>query len=276
MKLSMWNIFYALSEREKMSLIKEGKQTILSARWIVSSKLNSDMVYVGRESEYFDVSDENVLIVHRHDMIIVYNADPAEIFNEICSIIDRFAQWETELQKCLKLEDGLTKMLDCSREFLKNPSYIYAPDGRSLAIASDFPKSIHWHWAEIIENGGLTDERMENLQETISLTDVFQDRFPTIRDSAMGNHQYMHVSIIVNGYMAGHFVMFSFLQPFYEGDIHIVDNLAVYLGKYMETHFADYSPTTKMGRIVTALIFHKEYEKRITTFAGYAVLEMER
>lgn len=264
MKLSMWNLFYDLSEEDKVPLINVGSPTIISARWIVSSYLNPDMVYVGNESEYFDKGSDsqNTLIVHRHDMIVVRDTDPEEIFAEICSIIERYEKWEEKLKKCLKMDNGLTAMIDCSREFIKNPSYIYAPDGRALAFASGFPKDINSHWRELLENNGLTDDRMEYLKQKISLSNVFQDMFPTIRISSTKDYEYAHVSLVVNGYMAGHYVIFGWAEQFNEGLVYIMDNLADYLNLYISEHYAEYSATTKMGNLIVSLIFHEGYEER--------------
>lgn len=261
MKLSMWNLFYSLPYENCIPMILDGSPTITCARWIVTSYLNSDTVYVGKESEFFDTTDEDALIVHRHDMIIVRKVDSEEVFNEICCILDCFNEWENQLQSCLKKTEGLTKMLNISKDILKNPSFIYAPDGKSIAVASNFPPSIHWHWKEILENGGLTEERLSYLKKSINLTDVFQDTFPTIRDSRMDDYQYMHCSISTNGYMAGHFVMFSMLSPFQEGIEYLVLVLIYYLSKYIALHYEKYSPTSKMAQMVKSLIFHQKYEE---------------
>ena len=47
-------------------------------------------------------------------------------------------------------ENGLQQMLDGSREILKNPAFLYAPDGRIIAITSGYPPSVHWHWKELL------------------------------------------------------------------------------------------------------------------------------
>ena len=79
MKLSMWNIYYALSSKDKVPMIKVGDATIVSARWIATSYFNPDRVYVGNESEFFGGEERNTLIVHRHDMILVRDIDPEEV-----------------------------------------------------------------------------------------------------------------------------------------------------------------------------------------------------
>lgn len=263
MKLSMWNIYYALTSKDKIPMIKIGDATIVSARWISSSFFNPDRVYVGLESEFFGGEKQNTLIVHRHDMILVRDADPEEVFEEICCIIEDFAHWEEELNKCMKQEDGLTRMINCSKDLLQNPSYIYAPDGRALALASskDFPLDIYWHWREIHENNGLTDMRMESLKRSIDLSSVFQDSYPTIRTSSTEDYQYAHISLYANGYMAGHYVVFSWANQFNEGISYIINNLAKYLSAYITEHFDQYSPTAPMGDLITALIFRVEVEE---------------
>ena len=41
-------------------------------------------------------------------------------------------------------------MLAASSNILQTPAFIYAPDGKALAISPDYPGSIHWHWAEYV------------------------------------------------------------------------------------------------------------------------------
>lgn len=262
MKLSIWNIYYRLSYPDMIPLIKDGSPTIEGLRWIVSRDLNSDTVYIGSESEFFASSENNALIVHRNDMILVHNADPEEVFNDVSTIVDTYQKWDARLTECASRSDGLTQMLAESSFFLRNPSFIYAPDGKAIAIAPGYPPSIHWHWAEILRQQGLTEERLENLQETIDLTNVFRDRTPTIRDSHMGDHQYMHCSLVVNGYMAGHFVVFSMLHPFENGLEYLVTHLLEHMIQYMTDRYTIYSPTSRISEFIQALIHQHPYSEK--------------
>ena len=109
----------------------------------------------------FDVSSGSNEFVA--DILITFS-------NEVSSIMERFQKWESELKNCCNSKNGLREMLRNSAWILQNPAFIYAPDGRALAISPDYPASIHWHWAEILKNNGLTEERMEKLQEHITET----------------------------------------------------------------------------------------------------------
>lgn len=262
MKLSMWNLYYALDYKGMVPMITDGSPTITCARWIVTSHLNENAVYVGKSDNFFYTAEGSAIVVHQHDLIIVRNVEPEELFNDICYIIDRFTEWEQHLKDCMEQKDGLTRMIDVSKDILKNPSYVYAPDGEMLAIASDYAPSTHWHWKELLDNRGLTEERMQDLKQSIHLTEVFKDMFPTIRDSKMDHFQYMHCSIITNGYMAGHFVLFSMIRPFEKGMEYLVNQLIQYMSKYMEQNYSQYSPTSKLGKIVTAMIFRQNYEEK--------------
>ena len=173
-----------------------------------------------------------------------------------------YQKWDTALEECAAKPNGLTEMLAASSNILQNPAFIYAPDGKALAISPDYPGSIHWHWAEILEHHGLTEERIENLQDTIDLTSVFLDRKPTIRDSHMGNHQYLHCSLVVNDYMAGHFVVFSMLRPFENGIEYLVSHLIRHMIRYMTRHYEIYSPTSRISKFISALIHERPYEKK--------------
>ena len=262
MKISIWNIYHRLSYPNRIPLVKDGNPTIKGVRWIVTKDLNPDMVYIGNEAEFFAGIEGNTIIVHRNDMILVQNAEPQEVFNEVSSIMEMYQRWDEALEECGAKPNGLTEMLAASSEIFQNPAFIYAPDGKALAIAPGYPGSIHWHWAEILEHHGLTEERIEYLQKTIDLTNVFLDRKPTIRDSYMGDHQYLHCSLVVNGYMAGHFVIFSMLHPFESGVEHLASNLIVHMLRYMLRHYEIYSPTSRISTFISALIHERPYEKK--------------
>lgn len=262
MKLSIWNIYHRLSYPSRIPLVKDGSPTIKGVRWIVSKDLNPDMVYIGNEAEFFAGIDGNTIIVHRNDMILVQNAEPQEVFNEVSSIVEMYQRWDEALEACVSKPNGLTEMLAASREIFQNPAFVYAPDGKALAIAPGYPGSIHWHWAEILEHHGLTEERMGYLQKAIGLTDVFQDRRPTVRDFCEGEPQYLHCSLVVNGYMAGHFVIFAMLRPFESGVEALASNLIGYMLRYMTRHYEIYSPTSRISTCISALIHERPYEKK--------------
>ena len=263
MQVNIWNIYHRLSYPQKIPLVKDGGATIKGVRWIVSKDLNPDMVYIGREAEFFADVTGNTLIVHRNDMILVQNAEPEEVFNEVSSIMDLYQWWDEALEACAAKPNGLTEMLAASGEIFQNPIFLYAPDGKALAIAPGYPPSIHWHWAEILEHHGLTEERMSYLKDAIGLTDVFQDRKPTIHDFCQEDEpQYLHCSLVINGYMAGHFVIFAMCRPFEDGIETLASRLIEHILRYMSKHYEEYNPTSHTSTILSAMIHGRPYEEK--------------
>ena len=262
MQISIWNIYHRLSYSVKIPLVRDGSATIKGIRWIVSKDLNSDMAYIGNEGEFFAGVEGNTIIVHRNDMILVKDAEPQEVFNEVSSIMEMYQRWDEALEICGDKSNGLTEMLAASAEIFQNPAFIYAPDGKALAISQGYPPSIHWHWAEILEHRGLTEERMGYLQKAIGLTDVFQDRTPTVHDFGGDEPQYLHCSLVVNGYMAGHFVIFGMCRPFESGDESLAAHLIGHMLRYMDCHYEIYSPTSRLGACISAIVHERPYEKR--------------
>lgn len=262
MKISIWNIYCRLSYPNKIPLVKDGSPTIQSVRWIVSKDLNPDMVYIGSEEEFFADIEGNTIIVHRNDMILVQNAEPEEVLNEVSSIMEMYQKWDAALENCQSKPNGLTEMLAASADIFRNPAFIYAPDGKALAISPGYPPSIHWHWAEILEHHGLTRARMEYLQKTIGLTEIFMERQPVIHDFAPGEPQYLHCSLVVNGCMAGHLVIFGMLHSFENGLEHLASNLVQHMLQYMLQHYEIYSPTSQISRFLSALIHDRPYEQK--------------
>lgn len=261
MKISLWHIFHKLPYDNILPMINEGSETIEAVRWIVYSFLNDRTVYVGEAASFFYGDQEGTIIVHRKDFLLIPNTDPEEVFNEVCSILDLYHDWERNLNVLLSSDNGLTAMLDSSREIFGNPMFIYAPDGQSLAISTSYDKNIHWHWKEIIENHGLSEERLKDLKNTSNLTRVFQDLSPTLHESKMDMGQYIHCSILANHYMAGHFVLFSFCKEFERGTLYLCEVLISYLSRYMERFYSRYSSTSKLGKIAMSMLSSNSYDE---------------
>ena len=98
MKISMWNIYARLKYDNIVAMIRDGSETIETARWIVSSFLNEKTVYVGEASVFFYTSNEGTVLVHRNDLLLIPNSDAEEVFNEVCSILERSEEHTSELQ----------------------------------------------------------------------------------------------------------------------------------------------------------------------------------
>jgi len=254
LKLSMWDILNALPYDNITPMLQTGSATIEKARLIASSYLDEYTVYAGAANNYFEAEEDDTVIAHRSDMILVRGVGTENVFDEVCSIIERYRFWENELAALVDHNRGLQKMLDCSKDILKAPCYVYAPDGHAYAISGDYPRDIHWHWAEILDNGGITSDRMKTLRDSINLPDVWKDTFPKKRDSQMGDHQYMHCSLYPNGYMAGHLVLFGFSKPFDKGLERVVNVLAKYMTRHMEAFYSQFSPTSRLAESFSELL----------------------
>ncbi|MBQ9069253.1 MAG: helix-turn-helix domain-containing protein [Eggerthellaceae bacterium] len=242
-------------------MIQMGHATIEQARLIASSYLDHKTVYAGRANNYFEADDDDTLIVHRQDMILVRGVDTENVFNEICSIMESYNRWESDIAQLAENEGGLQLMLDASKNVLKAPCYVYAPDGRAFAVASGYSSDIHWHWAEILEDKGITSSRIRSLRDSINLPEVWKDTFPRTRDSQMGDHQYMHCSLYPNGYMAGHFVLFSFSRPFDKGLERIANILVKHMTRHMEAYYAHYSPTSMLAESFSRFFARNSFDE---------------
>ena len=265
MKLSMWNIYHGLAEEHKLAMIHDGEATITGARWLITTKLSPDHVYVGGAGEYFDAGDEDAIIVHRRDMILVNQTDPEELFDEVCSIIERFNIWQQRLMDLMDSENGLQRMIDLSRSLLQNPSFVYSPTGEILAMASDYPASVHWHWKELIDNRGLSEKRLKYLKDNIQLSAVFEDTVPVRRNSVMDNYEYIHCSIFQKKRIVGHFVLFGFSASIPEGMEIIIHELVSRMNRYTESHYLEFSPQSKLTDVFLGYLQKEPYDKEILT-----------
>ena len=249
MKLSMWNIYHELTYSDIIPLIIDGTCTITGIRWLISTQLNGDRVYIGSARDYFEAGEDDALIVHRRDMILVKQISPEEVFDEVCSIIERFNIWDQRLCDLIESPMGLQRMIDISKDVLNNASYIYSPLGEILAIASDYPSSVHWHWKELIDNNGLSEKRLKYLKDNIHLSAVFEDSVPVKRKSVMDDYEYIHCSLFYQNRIVGHFVLFGFTNPIPEGMEDLVGQLVFRMNQYVGRHSVDFSPQSKLNKV---------------------------
>lgn len=246
MKLSMWDVYYELGYDDMLPVIQSGAPTIRHARLLSSAHSNDETAYVGRASDYYDSDNDDALVAHRGDVILVRGATVADVFDALLDILDEYNMWERSLEEMAAHENGLQEMLDASDRLLAAPGFVYAPDGRAFALSSKYGPATHWHWAEIIANGGITSSRFRSLRDSIDLPEVWKDSYPRKRRSIIGAHAYMHCSLKPNGYMAGHFVLFAFEKPFRRGLERIADVLVKAMTRHMERFYWRYSPTSQL------------------------------
>ena len=135
-------------------------------------------------NDFFESREDDVLIVHRKDMILVRNSDIADVFDELCALGDRFDAWERQLAELEHKNSCLQEMIDVSDSVIHAPLFLYAPDGAALALSSAYGPDVHFHWAGLIRDGGLTEEGLIFLRDTIDLPTVFLDRKSTRRRGA--------------------------------------------------------------------------------------------
>lgn len=267
MQLSMWDIYESLHYDDVLPLINEGSPDISFARLISSSHISDEAVYVCRAKDFFKSSIDEVIIVHRNDMIVVNEVSTEEVFDEVCDIIDRFNSWERTIEGLIVSENGLQEMVDASKDMLEAPVFAYAPDGRAFAISSSYGADLHWHWAEIMENRGMTSAGIKRLRDQINLPEVWRDTYPKTRGSVMGGHGYMHCSLKPNGFMAGHCVLFGFDKPFRRGLERIVDILVKVMERHMEQFYWKYSPTAQVTDVIARFLSEGVYDdSEITLF----------
>ena len=261
MRLSMWDIYESLDYEDTLSLIDEGAPGIAYARLISSSHISGEAVYVCRATDFFESSVDDVIIMYRNDMIVVNGVAAEEVFDEVCDIIDRFNGWERTIEGMIGNENGLQEMVDASRGVIEAPIFAYAPDGRAFAISSSYDANIHWHWAEILDNRGMTSAGIKRLRDQINLPEVWRDTYPKTRSSVMGGHGYMHCSLKPNGFMAGHCVVFGFDKPFRRGLERIVDTLVKVMERHMEQYYWVYSPTSQVTDAVAQFLSAGEFDE---------------
>ena len=92
MKLSMWNLADWLYRYNIQCHIQEGLDTIRTVRWLAGDRIESDVVYVCRNSAQLMLGGnaDDAYIVHRHDINLIDSSDTDSIYNEIINAIDYY------------------------------------------------------------------------------------------------------------------------------------------------------------------------------------------
>lgn len=250
MRLSIWDIYYALDYDNMLPLVQTASPTIRNARLVSSANLSDDAVYVVRAGDFLGTDADDTLIMHRGDQVFVRGASVEQVFDDVCDVIDLYYDWERAVKRLVGTDDALQSMLDVSAPILRAPAFVYAPDGSAFALSREYSSAIHWHWAEILANRGITSGRLRKLRDSINLPEVWKDSYPRTRRSAMGEHAYMHCSLKPHGRMAGHFVLFGFEKPFYRGLERMVDILVKAMTEHMESCYWLYNPTSHLADVV--------------------------
>lgn len=244
----MWNLVEWLKDYHIECFINEGLDTIRTVRWLAGSHFDPDVVYVCRDMASFGLSSKKneAFIVHRYDMIRIETSDADLIFNEIISAIDRFNEWEAELDHLANSKNGLQKMLDSLRPLMPMPAFLYHTTGKILAI-TDHPADIHWHWKELVTERQIPDDRFESLKREYDLSNVLKERKPTYHAFVFDGVSYWHCSLFVLNERIGHLVFFNFNGRFPHGVEFIMQRLILAMQKHVSTYFYIYQPLRELA-----------------------------
>lgn len=256
MKISMWNLADWLKKFNIHCFIKEGMDSIRTVRWMAGDQFDADVVYVCRDREILgtDRGKKHAYIVNRYDMIKIESSDTDLIFNEILTAIDYFNSWESNLNDTVLLQDGLQKMLDQSAELLGVPTFLYNTSGEVLAISKNFKPDIHWHWAELLKERRISDERFQKFKTIGDFTHVFTDKVPTFHQSAFEDYHYWHCTLFAMENCMGHLVCFDFAGEFPHGIKTLINTLVIFMQKHMAAFYNVYQPFAKFTAYLTRIL----------------------
>lgn len=160
MKLSMWLIADGLSHHRLEIKIQSGQQIINGIRLFSEevSSFEDPCVYIGNASLGIDDAKYHnvVMLLHHHDMILVYDTNLDIIINEVLALFDRFNAWESAMREAAMSDDAFHRILALSKPFLSGPAYLVDEFGGITAHADfDISPGEDPLWDDICANKNL-------------------------------------------------------------------------------------------------------------------------
>lgn len=249
--LNIWNISDWLDHKHyKFSCrIIDGNACVSSARWYVDEAADPSLLYVRADGELC------ATILNGENTMTVCECSPELLFNEICSIFDFYNAWESKLNACVFLPDGLQRMVDASFNILKNPIFIYNIAGKVLALTKDCSPDTSPHWADLMHYGFIPDDFMARLKTEIDLSRIFQDKEPTFHASIEGGSgRFIHCSLFLGNNRVGQFVVSQRLNILTMGSKHLVKTLLNAINLFLAVHSEQYLPQENINKLFCELL----------------------
>lgn len=151
MKLSMWMLFDELEAYGATSAIQDGNCVITSVRvFSFEESLSKSYVYIGSSHDFFGNGNDQVMLVHGHDIIFVNKMDISEVLNRVIQIFDRYRDWDERLQRACLEPNAFQAMLDVAHEMFQCPMFIGHKNLRIYAITQQYPEDeVYEGWDEV-------------------------------------------------------------------------------------------------------------------------------
>ncbi|MCD8148592.1 MAG: helix-turn-helix domain-containing protein [Clostridiales bacterium] len=154
MKLSMWIFADWLHEFHPQIDIKSGLPEIDTIRFFSGNFTPSpNALYVGKMRDLFSSGSENVICVHRNDILLFPTDDIEEILNSVLSAFDFYSKWTTQLLEAISSGSLVSDLLRLTEPVITQPIFVLDSSQCLLAMSSQYGiGDVDAQWDSLILN----------------------------------------------------------------------------------------------------------------------------
>lgn len=212
MKLSMWILLDELAEFKPKCGIQTGSVTIDGFRlFAYEENIQKDFVYIGFAHEFFGDDNDQIILVHQCDVIIIDHADLAEILNRIIFAFDKYRNWDDKLQNARHAPNPFQTILDTAHEILQCPMFFGNRNMHLYAITRQYSKDqLYEEWDDVKTYNTMPVRFLERLK-SLNLPEKYTNEIdPAVMPAWPGAQFEWHIraNCYVNKSIWGHFYIY--------------------------------------------------------------------
>ena len=140
MRICVWTLATWMSKYDTRTYILDGSTEIQGFRFFYDElpHIVPGYAYIGYASQIFDdESCENAaIIVHGHDMLIIFNQPLELVLNEVLAATDYYNSWEASIIDALHTENGIERIVKLCTEALQCFVGVADLDGTIFAMGT--------------------------------------------------------------------------------------------------------------------------------------------
>jgi hypothetical protein len=212
MKLSMWILLDELADFKPKSEIQNGSVTIEGFRlFAYEDIIQKDYVYIGYAHEFFGDDNDQIILVHQCDIIIIDHVALAEIINRIIYTFDKFRGWDEKLLKARHEPNPYQAILDAAHEILQCPMFFGNRNMHIYAITRQYTKEqLYEEWDDVKALNTMPVRFLERLKK-MNMTEKYPNEvdpavMPAWPDTRFEYH--IRTNCYVNKAIWGHFYIY--------------------------------------------------------------------
>ncbi|NLA87733.1 MAG: PucR family transcriptional regulator [Clostridiales bacterium] len=216
MKLSMWILLDELSDFSPKSAIQNGLMSIEGFRlFVYEETIQNDFVYIGYAHEFFGDDSHQIILVHQCDIIIIGQAELAEIINRMIVVFDKYHRWNEKLIKARHEQNPYQAILDAAHDMLRCPMFFGNKNLHIYAITRQYSKDqLYEEWDDVKALNTMPVRFLEKLKKMNMTKEYPNEVDPAVMPAwpDTGFKYHIRSNCYINKAIWGHFYIYWFKQ----------------------------------------------------------------